>query len=133
MNNRLTHLLNDEPPEPEWSDDVVYFELITDGGRHHVTPETRDVIAAELARRRTPRWLRFVDMFGAAVLVRTKAVRALVESTPEQRASERGFRRLQRMDEMREIHEEFRGLDWPDWGEDPEWGGWDDGGGDCLT
>jgi hypothetical protein len=58
-----------------------------------------DRIERALDRRDVAQWLKFTDWVGSRVRVRAVQVRAVVEITPEQRASERKLERALRLEE----------------------------------
>jgi hypothetical protein len=108
MTNRLKQLM-EEPDERPPDDD--YYEVVTGDGTYYVAQPTAAELERALARRWPPRWLRFTDMFGAAVTVLTRTVTAVCQSTSAQRDIERAFRRRRRREEKD---------DWRPW-EDEWW------------
>jgi hypothetical protein len=76
--------------------DQDFWEIWCGLGAFYVSRETAAEVLAVLARIRLPRWIHFTDLFGSEVRVRGRDVRQVVESTRDQRAAERTFRRAQR-------------------------------------
>ena len=88
--NRLTGLLPQRgpPPGPE------YYVLRSTQWTLLVSRETARCVLRQLQRWRPPRWIRVVDVSGSEVWLPTESIQILVESTPDQRASDRALRRL---------------------------------------
>ena len=61
-------------------------------------PTARHIVE-RLERRWPPRWLRFVDLFGSAVRVRSRDIDQVIESTADQRAAGRAFRQARQAEE----------------------------------
>ena len=73
------------PPENYW------FVYRREGGGWTVTPETAEYVGRMLDLRRTPEWVRFKDVFGSDVRVRTSSITAIEECSSDQRARAREF------------------------------------------
>jgi len=69
-----------------------YFVLATVEGDWMLSREMARFVERELERWRRPRWIRFVDILGARVRVRTDVIRALRQSSQEIRAEWRRFK-----------------------------------------
>ena len=80
-----------------------YFVVYTGIGSYLVSRETARQIERALARPRLRRWVRFVDVSGAAIRLQTALVRSLEQSTPETRELARRMSR-----ERSEEHEDER-------------------------
>jgi hypothetical protein len=93
MTNRLQTLF-EEPEEKQPDED--YYEIRTDCEIYYVSPATAAQVSTQLTRCWPRRWLRFRDLAGAEVLVRSRRVEAITECTGAQRAAERSFRRAAR-------------------------------------
>src|SRR5688500_14661321 len=96
MTNRLKQWMEEPEDRPPAGD---YFEIGSDAGMWYVSRETGEALAVLLRRRWPPRWLRFVDIFGASVCVLTRTGNVICESTGTQRQTERAFRRQRRREE----------------------------------
>jgi len=88
--NRLKeqHEENQEPERPG-----TYFCVAARCGTWYVSTAMARHLEACLDAEPRPVWLRFIDLTGARVRVRTRDVEYLNQSTPEQRAFEREFSR----------------------------------------
>lgn len=89
----------DEPEEraPSAGD---YYVVSTQGGTYYVGAETAARLARTLDRRWfRPRWLKFVDVSGGRVWVRTPLVDAISECTALQREVSREFFYRQRKED----------------------------------
>jgi hypothetical protein len=93
MINRLKDLFEEPEEKPPVED---YFEIDGTCGTYYVDRATAQQLAAALGKRWRPRWLRFTDVFGAELRVRTDTIRGILESNSATRRSERAFRRKQR-------------------------------------
>ncbi len=89
MINRLTEYFGAPgvPPPPE----NYWFVYRREGGGWTVTPETAEYVGRMLDLRRTPEWIRFMDVFGSDVRVRTSWITAIEECSNDQRARARAF------------------------------------------
>lgn len=65
----------------------------------YVTREVADRILRDLDARSPPRWIRFTDLSGSRVSVRSARISFVFESTFAQRAAERAFDRARRLEE----------------------------------
>jgi len=96
MINRLKEYFGESEEEKPEED---FWEVAGDGGWFYVTRATALDVARQLQRLRPPRWLRFRDLFGADVRVRSADVNRVTECTTGHRAAEREFRRARRLEE----------------------------------
>lgn len=96
MVNRVSAYFGEPPYEPP---EVDYWEVYGDAGWFAVSPETARVLVRQLARVRPPRWLRFRDLFGSEVRIRSRQVGTITEATTAQRAAARQFRRERQREE----------------------------------
>jgi hypothetical protein len=70
-----------------------YFALDSDSGYWMVSVEAAREIERALDRWPPPRWLRFVDITGSRIRIRSEGVRSLTQSSPEIRETWRRFNR----------------------------------------
>ncbi|MBV9880253.1 MAG: hypothetical protein JO180_07135 [Gemmatirosa sp.] len=99
MINRLTLHVDRQPDEEPYGD----FHVVSGPfGALSITAETARAIAQALDRRRPPRWLAFRDRAGSHIRIRTRDVRAICESTAEQRAYDRRMARARDREERAE-------------------------------
>lgn len=96
MVNRLTTYFEQPQDGPH---DQDYWVVSSPTAWYCVDEPTAERIQEELERRRPPRWLRFVDLFGSAVRVRSRDIDQVVESTIDQRAAGRAFRQARQREE----------------------------------
>lgn len=96
MINRLKDY-HDEPEERPPKED--FFVVAYRFEEFYVTREVADRILRQLDTRTPPRWLRFEDVYGSIVSVRSERIEHVREWTAEQRATERAFRRARRREE----------------------------------
>ena len=68
-----------------------FYIVVSQSGTWYVSPETAGRIGASLDRRLRPRWIKFVDVYGARVWLRTAGVESVFESTERIRARSREF------------------------------------------
>ncbi len=94
--NRLQDILERIQEEP-YGD---FWVVSGDFGSVCVNDETARDIERRLDRRFPPTWLTFRDRVGSRVRVRSRQVRAMVESTAEQRAGDRRIERARRREEQ---------------------------------
>jgi len=98
MNNRLRGELwraaSQEPREDFW-------EMWGDAGWFPVSEETARAVVGQLAHEPPPRWLRFVDLFGAEVRVLAEGIVCVRECTRAHRDATRAFGKARR-EEQRE-------------------------------
>jgi hypothetical protein len=94
--NRVRELLGESEEELPAGD---YFVVFGDCGWYSVSAEVAQAIERELARWLRKRWVEFIDLSGARVRLRTTTIDGLFESTGEQRARERAFRRARRRED----------------------------------
>lgn len=85
-----------------------FYVVAGEFGRVSVTHAVAHRIQAVLDRWIVPTWIVFPDRVGSIVRVRTRHIRALVESTVEQRAADR------RLDRAREEEEKADRRPWDD-------------------
>jgi len=79
-----------EDPVAEAGD---FFVVNTSEGAWYVSTEMARFIEACLDEAKTPEWIRFVDLAGSRIRIRSDQVSALCQCTAEQRARERQFAR----------------------------------------
>ncbi|HEU4557875.1 MAG TPA: hypothetical protein VFS20_08490 [Longimicrobium sp.] len=90
---KLQHAREDQPHAGD------YFVLDTRGDWFYVDAETAARVSRALDRRWLQRWVKFVDLNGARVWLRTRVIEAIRESTERQRARDREFQYLRRKEE----------------------------------
>lgn len=90
----------DKAREPDGPGD--YYMVIAEYGTYFVSGATAARIGRVLERWFRPRWLKFADVNGSRVWVRTRAVHAVTESTLTQRTRDREFDYLRRREERAE-------------------------------
>lgn len=84
--------LMQEREEPKGASGAGEFYFVAAGpGTWYVSAETAARIGSQLDRRLRPRWIKFVDRYGARVWLRTETVDAVYESTEPIRARSREF------------------------------------------
>lgn len=76
--------------------DEDYWEVMGAAGWFTVTAETARKVMGQMDAPSPPRWLRFTDLFGAEIRVRTKGIDCVRECSLAQRSAERSFRRARR-------------------------------------
>jgi hypothetical protein len=96
MTNRLKDIF--DQPEKRVPDDDFYV-VVSLNERFFVTRATADRILRDLDAPIMPRWVRFVDLHGSKVCVRTRLIKSVFESTVGQRASERQFEKARDREE----------------------------------
>lgn len=97
MNNRVKEATDDgKERTPEAGS---YFIVNARTDTFYVSPETAARLGRLLDRRWRPRWLKFVDMTGARVWLRTANVESVFESTETLRSRDREFSYARRMEE----------------------------------
>ena len=69
-----------------------YFVLASYAGEWMISRRMAEFIEVELGRWRRPRWIRFIDLTGATVRLRTDLIKAVRQSSPEIRAEWRRFK-----------------------------------------
>jgi hypothetical protein len=79
----------DEPQEAAGAGEFYFVAATT--GTWYVSAETASRIGSQLDRRLRPRWIKFVDRYGARVWLRAETVEAVYESTERIRATSREF------------------------------------------
>jgi hypothetical protein len=68
-----------------------FYMIVSRSGTWYVSPETAGRVGAALDRRFRPRWIKFVDVHGGRVWLRTDRVESVFESTERIRARSRDF------------------------------------------
>ena len=96
MINRLKGY-HEEPEERPPEED--FFVVAYEYDEFYVTRDVAERILRELDAREPPQWIRFTDIHGATVGVRSRRVDHIRECSGAQRASERAFRRARRREE----------------------------------
>ena len=86
--NRLQEPFEDGAARPDAGE---YFVVSGDCGIWYVSTEMVRHIEACLDAVPRPRWVKFVDLSGARVRVRTRQIDYLYQCTADQRAAERTF------------------------------------------
>jgi len=76
-----------------------YFVLDTRGEWYYVDGDTAARVSRALDRRWPAPWVKFVDLTGARVWLRTSHIEGIRESTEHQRARDREFQYLRRKEE----------------------------------
>jgi hypothetical protein len=76
-----------------------YYEVNSRLGTWYVSPESAARISRALDRDRPKAWLKFVDLNGSRVWVRSTQIESIAESTERQRTSERDFQYLRRKED----------------------------------
>ena len=94
--NRLKEKQHGDP-DPDGSG--TYFTVAGNHNIWYVSTEMARHIEACLDAEPRPAWIRFVDVTGASVRVRSKDIEYVQQSTPEQRAHERAFHRAMRQEQ----------------------------------
>jgi hypothetical protein len=94
--NRIARFFDESSDIPVYGDFVVVFG---DFGRFGVSHEVARQIVAALDQWFVPTWIEFSDRVGSLVRVRSREIRALVESTVTQRAADRRLERARNEEE----------------------------------
>ncbi len=84
-----------------------YFVLESGAGDWSISRNMAAFVEAELDRWPRKRWIRFIDLTGASVRVRTDLVRALRQSSPEIRSEWRRFKFERKQEEAPDEPEDF--------------------------
>jgi hypothetical protein len=92
LKDRFDHS-DDRPPKKD------YFVVVYDCAFFYVAREVAERILQELQADVPPRWLRFIDINGSSVCVRTRLIEYVQEYTQAQRAAQREFRRARRQED----------------------------------
>ncbi|HEV2150439.1 MAG TPA: hypothetical protein VGR37_23770 [Longimicrobiaceae bacterium] len=95
MINRLKEY-HGEPEERAPEDD--YFEITSEAELFYVSQETARRIVHQLRRFWVPRWIRFTDLCGSEVEVRSRLIESVHESTTTQRQARRDFHRARKLE-----------------------------------
>jgi hypothetical protein len=101
MINRISKELDQQDERQPESD---YWVVEGDVGWFYVTRETAQRVARLLGCIIAPRWLAFVDLFGAEVRVRSRDIARIGECTGPQRSAKRSFQRARRREEKEARH-----------------------------
>ncbi len=99
MTNRIQHLLDERAESPRNGE---YFVVVGEFGQVFVARETARRLRTILSRFIPPRWITFGTITGSLMVVRTRQVNTIVESTLEQRAEARRFWREREKEEEEE-------------------------------
>ena len=89
-------------PGPDDEEEVPYGDFVVVSGTFGsacVTHETAFLIERRLDEQPVPKWISFRDRSGSRIRVRPREIRALAESTAEQRAHDRKLDRARRLEE----------------------------------
>jgi hypothetical protein len=73
-----------------------FYVVVSQYNTFYVSAAMAAHVGGALGRRWVPRWVKFVDLAGSRVWLRTSAVDAVYESTTEQRGRDRVFHRARR-------------------------------------
>ncbi len=95
MQNRVSNYLA-SPSGPE------YWIVRGHWGCVMVSRDVASHLMEILRRRIRPRWVRFCDLAGSEICVRTSTIHLLGQNTLEQRANDRALRRLLESEEDRD-------------------------------
>jgi hypothetical protein len=95
MANRLKDILH--RPDERVPDD--YYVVHTHYERFFVTRTAADRILRDLDAPVLPRWIRFVDLHGSRISLRSKWILYVCESTADQRTNWRKFDRARDLEE----------------------------------
>lgn len=76
-----------------------FYVVVYGWSAFYVTREVADGVLRDLDARPPPRWIRFTDLSGSSVMVRSARISYVFESTLAQRAAERAFDRARRLEE----------------------------------
>ena len=98
MINRIAHHL--EPPESGPS--LSYHLVETRDAAIPVSRAEAQRIVALLSRWRVPRWIAFVNLYGATERVRATLIERVIASTPHSRASRRAHVRALEEEQQRD-------------------------------
>ncbi|MCI0435523.1 MAG: hypothetical protein L0271_18040 [Gemmatimonadetes bacterium] len=90
----------EEPEERPPADE--YFAISCEADTYYVRRREARRIADLLERRWRPRWIGFVDIFGAQVRVPARTITAIAESSEVLRQQERNFRRARRTEDKQD-------------------------------
>jgi hypothetical protein len=96
--NRLKEQTQDHGKQPPLVGD--FYVVNSRYECYYVSPETAARIGRVLDRRWRPRWLKFVDINGGRIWMRTASVESITESTEAQRSADREFQYARRKEEM---------------------------------
>lgn len=77
-----------------------YFLVQAEGGTWFVSTDMVRSIEASLDRSPAPVWIRFVDLAGSRIRVRSRRIDSIVQCTPEQRAHDRAMVQLLRREHL---------------------------------
>lgn len=88
------HKRNEEEKPERRAGPGDYFLLGSMDGTWEIGCETAGRIGRALDRRKRPRWIKFVDLHGGRVWVRTNTIVYVTESSERHRAQRRTFHHL---------------------------------------
>ena len=88
-----------------------YYELRGECYTWYISPEMAVRITQQLERRWRPRWIKFVDLYGARVWMRSDSVVHLTESTGLQRVRERDFEAMLTQERIEDDQRRYPGCD----------------------
>jgi len=83
----------EDPPEEN------FFVIRGECGLFYVARDTAVAVAETLEQDEPPRWIRFTDLQGSEVRVRSALIDCIVESTARQRDAERRFLRARQRED----------------------------------
>lgn len=96
MINRLKEYYEEPEERPPEED---FYVIAYEYDEFYVTRDVAARVLSELGARRPPRWIRFTDVHGSEVSVRSQKIDHVREWTVAQRDSARAFRRARRQEE----------------------------------
>jgi hypothetical protein len=87
----MTEVMTRNGRRQEGPDSGDYFVVSTADGWYYVDYATAARLSRQLDRRWTPAWVKFVDLSGSRVWLRSRIVESIRESTGRFRAADREF------------------------------------------
>ena len=96
MTNRLKDSFDQADERAPVND---YYVVLTEWCRFFVSRAAADRILRDLDASPMPRWVRFVDLHGPRVCLRSELIQFVFESTAAQRSIERFFERARDLEE----------------------------------
>jgi hypothetical protein len=91
-----TELRNKGEEAPRQSGAADYFVVSCNNSTWYVSTEMARFIEECLDTRKPAKWVKFVDLIGSRVRLRTREIQYIVQCTADQRATEREFFRTMR-------------------------------------
>lgn len=96
MSNQLKDRFDEQSDRPSADD---YFVVCAGYACYEVSTSTAAEVLRLLSRRWPPRWIGFVDLYGARVRIRSRLITMIHESTTMHRQRERDFERARTLEE----------------------------------